>query len=459
MKFGGTSVADAAALRRLIDHVRAARQEGARPVVVVSALGGVTNELLRAATAAAAGDDSADAMLAALRTRHLELADQMSAHDAGLAAAIGRQFDDLHAVVRAVLTLKDASPRALDAIAAAGELLSSRIVHAALLSEGVEAAWVDPRMLVITNDDYTQAAPLLDEIDVSVPRELDALLASNTVPVTAGYVGATRDGATTTLGRGGSDYSAAIIGAALHAREIQIWTDVDGMLTADPRVVAAPRVVPVLSFGEASELAYFGAKVLHPSTILPAVARDIPVRILNSRRPTAEGTLITARGADETDGRLAAIACKRDVTVVDITSTRMLMAYGYLRRVFEVFEKHRTAIDVVTTSEISVSVTIDDDRRLKAVMEGVADFAEVQAEPGMAILCLVGDGLRRDPRIAARMLGALDGFPLRMVSQAASRRNVTVVLRDADVPAAMSRLHDLFFGTVEPAPAREAVRS
>ena len=449
MKFGGTSVADAAALRRLIDHVRTARQGGARPIVVVSALGGVTNELLRAAAGAAADHHDVDSTLGALRARHLDLASQISANDAGLETAIANQFDELQAVVRAVTTLRDASPRALDAIAAAGELLSSRIVHKALLSAGIEAVWADPRALVITNDDYTQATPLLDLIDVSVPRELGPLLASNIVPVTAGYVGATRDGATTTLGRGGSDYSAAIIGAAIHAREIQIWTDVDGMLTADPRVVAAPRVVPVLSFAEASELAYFGAKVLHPSTILPAVARDIPVRILNSRRPSAQGTLITAQGADEVEGRLAAIACKRDVTVVDITSTRMLMACGYLRRVFEVFEKHSTPVDVVTTSEISVSVTIDDDRRLKPVMEGVADFAEVQAERGMAILCLVGDGLRRDPRIAARMLGALDGFALRMVSQAASRRNVTVVLRDSDVPAAMTRLHDLFFGAAD----------
>jgi aspartate kinase len=445
MKFGGTSVADAAALGRLINHVRTVRQNGARPIVVVSALSGVTNDLLRVAADAAAGDNSS-AMLSALRARHLELVSQVSPDDPALAAAVDAQFDDLHAVVAAVLTLKDASPRALDAIAAAGELLSSRIVHKALVAGGIDAAWVDPRQLVLTSDDYTQAIPLVDLIDVSVPRKLNALIASNTVPVTAGYVGATRDGATTTLGRGGSDYSAALIGAAVHAREIQIWTDVDGMLTADPRVVAAPRVVPVLSFGEASELAYFGAKVLHPSTILPAVTRDVPVRILNSRRAAAEGTLITAQGADEPDGRVAAIACKRNVTVVDITSTRMLMAYGFLRRVFEVFEKHRTAVDVVTTSEISVSVTIDDDRRLSAVMEGVADFAEVQAERGMAILCLVGDGLRRDPRIAARMLAALDGFPLRMVSQAASRRNVTVVLRDTEVPAAMSRLHDLFFG-------------
>ena len=184
---------------------------------------------------------------------------------------------------------------------------------------------------------------------------------------------------------------------------------------------------------------------------MPAVARDIPVRILNSRRPQAPGTLIASHGAGGQDpnGQLAAIACKRNITVVDVTSTRMLMAYGYLRRVFEVFERHRTSVDVVTTSEVSVSVTVDDDRRLDAVIESLSEFAEVQAEHGMAIVCAVGDGLRHDTRIASRMLGALEGFPLRMVSQAASRRNVTVVLRDADVPAAMARLHDLFFATAE----------
>jgi aspartate kinase len=298
---------------------------------------------------------------------------------------------------------------------------------------------------VLTDDAHTQAMPLLDEIDEAVPRELGPALDEGLVPITGGYVGATREGVTTTLGRGGSDYSAAIVGAALNAREIQIWTDVDGMLTADPRIVGSPCVVPVLSFGEASELAYFGAKVLHPSTILPAVARDIPVRILNSRRTGGAGTLIASRGTGGDTGGPAAIACKRNVTVVDITSTRMLMAHGYLRRVFEVFDRCRTSVDVVTTSEVSVSVTVDDDRRLNAVIQGVSDFAEVQAEHGMAILCAVGDSLRRDPRIAARMLGALEGFPLRMVSQAGSRRNVTVVLRDADVPAAMTRLHDLFF--------------
>jgi aspartate kinase len=262
--------------------------------------------------------------------------------------------------------------------------------------------------------------------------------------VLGGFVGATLQGVTTTLGRGGSDYSAAIIGAALDAREIQIWTDVDGMLTADPRIVPAPRVVPHLSFGEASELAYFGAKVLHPSTILPAVAKDIPVRILNSRRSDGGGTRITA-DPPAADRALAAVACKRHVTMVEITSTRMLMAHGFLRRVFEVFERHRTAVDVVTTSEVSVSVTVDDDTHLTDIVEGLREFAEVNVEADLAILCAVGDNLRNDPRIAARVIGALDGFPVRMVSQAASRRNVTIVLRDTDLALGMAQLHREFF--------------
>ena len=463
MKFGGTSVADAAAIRRLVEHVAAERRRGALPVVVVSALAGVTNDLLGAAAAAAAPDGDPDATLDALRRRHLAVAADAARDTAALTDDVAREistrFDELAAVVRAIRTLKDASPRALDAIAATGELLSGRIVQVALSAAGVPCVWIDPRRLVITSDDYTQATPLFADIDAAVPRELEPALEAGAVPITGGFVGATRDGVTTTLGRGGSDYSAAIIGAALNAREIQIWTDVDGMLTADPRVVAAPRVVPALSFGEASELAYFGAKVLHPSTILPAVARDIPVRILNSRRSAAPGTIIASRGADEANGRVAAIACKRNVTVIDITSTRMLMAWGYLRRVFEIFERHRTSVDVVTTSEVSVSVTVDDDRRLNAVIADLSEFAEVNAEHGLAILCAVGDGLRRDPRVTARMLGALEAFPLRMVSQAASRRNVTVVLRDADVPAAMTTLHDLFFAAEAPEPRpAEAVR-
>jgi aspartate kinase len=227
-----------------------------------------------------------------------------------------------------------------------------------------------------------------------------------------------------------------------------IWTDVDGMLTADPRVIDSPRVVPQISFGEASELAYFGAKVLHPSTILPAVERDIPVRILNSRRPEAPGTLITADPVPSGQA-LAAIACKRRITVIEVISTRMLMAHGFLRRLFEVFERHRTAVDVVTTSEVSVSVTVDDDRQLQHIVRELQEFSDVVVEPDMALLCAVGDNLRIDPRLAVRLLTSLEGFPLRMVSQAASRRNLTVVLHESDLPGAMARLHQVWLAEPE----------
>jgi aspartate kinase len=342
-------------------------------------------------------------------------------------------------------------------------LLSSRIIAAALAAAGVDSAWVDSRRVIATDEAYMCAAPLVAPTREAVSREIMPFLEAGRVPVLGGYVGATVDGVTTTLGRGGSDYSAAVVAAAIRdlcrddvdappadeaPLEIQIWTDVDGMLTADPRIVHAPRVVPQLSFGEASELAYFGAKVLHPSTILPAVERDIPVRILNSRRPEGSGTLITS-GAVSSERPIAALACKRSITVIEVTSTRMLMAHGFLRRLFEVFERCSTPVDVVTTSEVSVSVTVDDDRNLEAIISGLREFAEVLVERDMAILCVVGDHLRGDPTLAVRLLGSLEGLPLRMVSQAASRRNLTVVLHERDLGDAMTRLHGAWFA--EPA--------
>jgi aspartate kinase len=284
----------------------------------------------------------------------------------------------------------------------------------------------------------------MNETSARAVKRIAPLAAAGTVVVLGGFIGATTTGVTSTLGRGGSDYSAAIFGACLDAGEIQIWTDVDGMLTADPRIVPQPRLVPQLSFAEASELAYFGAKVLHPSTILPAVSKNIPVRILNSRRPENTGTRITADGAPAA-GQLTAIACKRGVTVVDITSTRMLMAHGFLRRLFEVFERFKTAVDVVTTSEVSVSVTVDDTRRLESILDNLHNFAEASCEGEMAIICAVGENLRSDPTLFGRAVTSLDRIPLRLVSQAGSRRNITFVLRDADVPHAMMRLHETFF--------------
>ena len=442
LKFGGTSVGDPEAVGRLVRHVTAARQR-AQALVVVSALSGVTDRLLRLAAAASTGDAAAVAGgLRELEERHATVARHVAPDAADLVPRIAEHLAELGNLLHAVGTLKDDSPRTRDAVAAFGELLSSRIVVAACESAGLPAVWVDPRQILVTNDTFGCALPLMDEVSAAAALHLAPLLDEGRIPVVGGYVGATASGVTTTLGRGGSDYSAAIFGAALDACEIQIWTDVDGMMTADPRVVPGTHVVPKLSFEEASELAYFGAKVLHPSTIVPAVARNIPVKILNSRRFDGDGTLITAAAA--ADEPLAALACKRHITVVDITSTRMLMAHGFLRRVFEVFERYATAIDVVSTSEVSISVTIDDATRLDALVGELSGFADVRVESNMAILCAVGDGLRRDPRLATRILGSLEQYPLRMVSQAASRRNVTVVVPDAVVGDAMSHLHERF---------------
>jgi aspartate kinase len=461
MKFGGTSVADADAIRRLIAIVAAqAARSGAPPVVVVSAMSKVTDQLLKMTADASRGErGSIAAGVDGIRQRHLAAVEALvpAADRAAVTAEVEQQFDELRAMLTALSILREASPRSCDGIAAAGELISSRVVAGALQAAGIDSAWVDARKVIVTDDHYTAAAPLTVETGVALEHEVAPHLEAGRVPVIGGYVGATREGVATTLGRGGSDYSAAIIGAGLGVAEIQIWTDVDGMLTADPRVVRDPRVVSHLSFGEASELAYFGAKVLHPSTILPAVSTDIPVRILNSRRPDAPGTLITAK-PPTSDRPIVALACKRNITVVEVTSTRMLMAHGFLRRLFEVFERYRTSVDVVTTSEVSVSVTIDDDRRLDEIARALREFAEVTIEPQMAILCAVGENLRADPAFAIRMLAGLDGVPLRMVSQAASRRNVTVVIRDSDLPIAMSRLHNAWFATPAVASAVEAAR-
>ncbi len=448
MKFGGTSVADAEAISRVVGIVKAARaSSGLPPVVIVSAMSGVTDRLLELTEAAGQRRDAHVLNgVADLSRRHFEAVERLLPPEAasGVLTEIAAQLDDLRALLKATGILRAASPSAHDAIVCTGELMNSRIMAAALEHAGVATAWVDARRAIVTDGAHTAAAPLVDETREAVAREIVPRVAEGKVPVLGGFVGATTVGVTTTLGRGGSDYSAAIVGAALDAREIQIWTDVDGMLTADPRIVEHPHVVPHLSFGEASELAYFGAKVLHPSTILPAVAKDIPVRILNSRRADGKGTTITADPPPATRP-LAAVACKRRVTMIEITSTRMLMAHGFLRRVFEVFERFRTAVDVVTTSEVSVSVTVDDDRGLDLIVGALREFAEVRVEGELAILCAVGDNLRSDPRIAARVIGALERFRVRMVSQAASRRNVTIVLSDADLAAAMGRLHQEFF--------------
>jgi aspartate kinase len=450
MKFGGTSVADAEAMNRVLAIVRKqldASPRGKPPVVVVSAMSKVTDRLIETGRVAALGDGvQAAALLRELLERHIAVSNGLVAGPslATLVDSLRKDFAALTETVAGWAAAHEVSPRSHDTLVAMGELASSRIVATAFADKGIPTSWVDARRVLVTDAEHMGAIPDMDATCRRTGELVAPERAAGRVAVLGGFIGATASGVTTTLGRGGSDYSAAIFGACLDVDEIQIWTDVDGMLTADPRVVSEPRLVPQLSFAEASELAYFGAKVLHPSTILPAVSKNIPVRILNSRRPEVTGTKITAEGRGDT-GTLTALACKRGVTVVDITSTRMLMAHGFLRRLFEVFERFKTPVDVVTTSEVSVSVTVDNTRRLDDIVNNLKSFAEVALESDMAIVCIVGENLRSEGTLFGKAVTALDDIPLRLVSQAASRRNITFVLRDADVPAAMHRLHDRFF--------------
>lgn len=451
MKFGGTSVEDATALRRLIAIVRT--QLHRRPVVVVSAMGKTTNGLLECARLAAAGDlSAAHSRLEAIASHHLHTAEQLALpqEQNQLRAALSQRFVALHSVLAEIKQTGDVTPRLSDSVSANGELLSSLVVAAALRGDGLPGVWVDVRSALRTNADFTRAAVQFDAANPQLQTTFTAALANSGVPVTQGFIGATVEGVTTTIGRGGSDFSAAIIGAALDAEEIQIWTDVDGIMTTDPRIVAEAAKVKVISFAEAAELAYFGAKVLHPSTLLPAMAKDIPVRVCNSRRPTVAGTAIV-RQAPPARALVKAIACKRGITIVNVTSDRMLMAHGFLARLFAVFDKHETPVDMVATSEVSVSMTLDDTRHLDAVIADLQEFGDVAVEREQALICLVGERLKYTPGVAARIFKSIEGINVSMISHGASAINVSFIVPGADVERAVRALHQEFFSTLDTA--------
>jgi aspartate kinase len=449
MKFGGTSVESQQAIGRVAEIV--ARAEHRRPIVVVSAMGKTTNKLLAAAEEAAAGR----------REQALTLVDELRGHHlshglalAGAAAAdldryIRAHFDWLEELVKGLSVVGELSPRSMDAIASVGERLSSLVVTFAFQSAGVRSQHVDSRRVIITDNRFTQAQPILDET-YGLLQDTVAPIAEKSVVVMGGFIGSTRDGHTTTLGRGGSDYSAALVGAGVSAEEIQIWTDVDGMLTADPRIIPGGHRVKSISFAEAAEMAYFGAKVLHPATVMPAIEKNIPVLILNSRRPEVEGTHITSEAAP-CSNPVKSISCKRDVTIVNIHSTRMLMAHGFLRRIFELFDRYETSVDMVSTSEVSVSLTLDNCDQLETIREHLLEFAEVTTEAQQAIVCLVGENIRHTPGIAGRAFQVLHDKNIRMISQGASVLNLGFVVADEDVPAAVAALHREFFSELDPA--------
>jgi aspartate kinase len=444
-KFGGTSVADAAAIANVVDVI-AGKQASGPVVVVVSALGGTTNVLLDLAHKAAGGELlSALQLVEQLRDRHLREVRALldgSTEAADLALEIGASFEELAHLAEAFRTLGYLTPRSLDTVAALGELLSSQIVAAAFRHRGYPAVWVDARDVMKTNDFFTRAEPDVEAIALASQQLLLPLLQQGKIPVMGGFVGAAPGRVTTTLGRGGSDYSASLIGAAIEATAIEIWTDVDGMLTADPRVIPGARLIERISFDEAAELAAFGAKVLHPATIAPAVQRGIPVFVFNSRKPDGKGTMIAF---DAPRLAVRAIAGKRSTTLVKLRSSRMLLAPGFLRRVFEVFETHRTSVDVVTTSEVSVSVTLDDATNLGAILQDLAAFGDVAVERRSGIVAIVGAGIADGSRAIADALIALGPIPVYMASLSATGINFTLVIDDEQVVPAMQRLHAAFF--------------
>jgi aspartate kinase len=450
MKFGGTSVESAAAIERVAKIVKS--REEKRPVVVVSAMGKTTNQLLAIASAAIKGRrEDYIQQLHDLRDFHSREARQVVPLDqrAELDRTLDEHFQELTELVKGLAVLGELTPRSIDAISSYGERLSSYIITLAFRHFGMKAEHLDSRQLVITDRRHTQATPNFPETYARLKATVPPL-ARESVVVMGGFIGSTEDGVTTTLGRGGSDYTASIVGAGIGAEAIEIWTDVDGMLTADPTILPGGHRVKTISFAEAAELAYFGAKVLHPATVLPAIEHNIPVLILNSRRPEVAGTRITAERVP-CENVVKSIACKRKITLVNIHSTRMLMAHGFLRRIFEVFDRYETPVDMVSTSEVSVSLTIDNTKNLDAILRDLREFSKADEEHDQVIVCLVGENIRFTPGVARRVFNSLDGINIRMISQGASLLNISFVVAEADLARTVEALHREFFAQLDAA--------
>ena len=449
-KFGGTSIQDADALMRLARIIEARRD--LQPVVVSSAMGNTTNKLLDIARTAALGKQQhALNLLAELEESHFREAQKL-----GIAASEDRVSQEIHSyleemkdLVKGLAALGELTPRVSDAMASFGERLSTVIITQVLENQGIPAQLMDARKCIITNDNFVNAVPFSDESEEAILKHLLPVIRENKVPVFQGFIGSTRDGVTTTIGRGGSDHSASLVGAALNAEEILIWTDVDGILTTDPRMVPEAHRIKEISFNEAAELAYFGAKVLHPATILPAVRKKVPVRVLNSTKPDQEGTIIT----DEIrycENPVKAIAYKKGITVMNVTSTRMLMAYGFLKRIFEIFDHFKVPVDVVATSEVSVSLTVDETSALWDIVTELKKIGDVNVEGSKAIVCCVGDNLRNTPGVAYTIFSALQDVNIQMISQGASSINITFVIDEDRLTEAVQGLHDSLFREIDP---------
>lgn len=450
IKFGGTSVEDATAIDRVASIVKTRLPE--KPFVVVSAMAKVTDQLLAMAAAAGAGDlEKALDICLKLRERHYNTAGELLATGlhTELHTELAAEFDSLEQLLRGIAAVGELTPRTSDLVVSYGERLSSKIITPAFVARNLPAVLLDARQVIVTDSQHGRAVPQVDEINHRLQVKAKPLVDDGKVLVMGGFIGASRDGVPTTIGRGGSDFSAALAGAGLNAARIEIWTDVDGMKTTDPRICPDAYRIKIISFEEAAELAYFGAKVLHPATVLPAVEKNIPVLVLNSRNPENEGTRILAH-TPPSNALFKAIAVKNRITIIDIVSARMLMAHGFLAKVFDVFARHRCAVDVVSTSEVSVSLTVDSNEAIPQIAADLEDLGQVKYSGRQAIVCLVGESIRERAGVAARVFDAIKDINVRMISQGASEINLTFVIDETRVPEVVKRLHACFFSEVDP---------
>ncbi len=434
LKFGGTSMGSAEAMRKASAIVRSVDGEA---VVVVSAVSGITNALKALGQTALSRGEWKSALWA-IRARHCSIMEELGFRSDRNAPDAWSQVED---ICRGIELLGELSPATLDLLLSFGERVSAAIFASLLNRDGTDAERVDASRIILTDDRFGGA-----NVNMRATRELtqgvlSEFFSKRCVPVITGFIGLSMtSGKYTTLGRGGSDYSAAIVAAAIDAVELQIWTDVAGMFTADPRLVPSATAIPQLSFAEAGELAYFGAKVLHPKTIAPAVERNIPVRILDTFHPEEPGTLIT----NETRPSIKSVTSKKGITVVSICSQGMLGAHGFLARIFDAFARHEVVADVVSTSEVSVSVTVDREVPQQLV-DDLRTFATVDIESNMAIVCLVGEGIRTQPDVLGRLFASVGSVPVSMVSQGASKRNITFVVAESDADEAVRNVFAAFF--------------
>jgi len=440
-KFGGTSVANAQVMDKVLDL--ALREIDRAPLLVASAMSKVTDTLISIRDNAVSGSIlEAQKEIEALHTRHRATAEVFLSGEileAGV-SALDKLIEELSGLVRGLFLLRECTLRSSDAVVSFGERLSTTLLFYRARERGMDCEFLDAREVLFTTEEFTNATPIYSTTNQAIQERVKPR--AGHLIITQGFIGRTLKGVTTTLGRGGSDFSATIFGAALKAEEVQIWTDVDGIMSCDPRIIPEAHTVESISYEEAAELAYFGAKVVHPSTIQPAVELGIPVLVKNTNNPDGKGTVI--KRIEKKNGLLA-LAGKKRVILININSSRMLNAYGFVSRIFNIFEKHKTPVDLIATSEVSVSVTIDNPENLERIVQDLSEIGSVSAEPEKSILCLVGRGLWRDPVFLSRVFKALGDVPVRMISLGSSDINLSLVLSEKMLDNALKNLHREFF--------------